>query len=116
MQLTAFVHAHDGVRGWSSKIVRVMQLTTVLLLGLCLQTAASGISQTITYSGKDVSLEEVFAAIKQQTGYFVSYKASQIKKAKPVTIHGENMPLSQFLNRVLEKEQLGFTIEVNTIF
>ncbi|WP_152269334.1 TonB-dependent receptor [Agriterribacter humi] len=116
MQLTAFIREHSHVRGWSSKIVRVMQLTTVLLLGLCLQTTASGVSQTITYSGKDVSLEEVFAAIKQQTGYFVSYKASQIKKAKPVTIHGENMPLGQFLSRVLEKERLGFTIEVNTIF
>ena len=116
MQLTAFIHERICVRGVLPKILRVMQLTTVLLLWFCLQTAASGISQTITYSGKNVSLEEVFAAIKQQTGYFVSYKASQIRKAKPVTIHGENMPLSQFLNRVLEKERLGFTIEVNTIF
>ncbi|MFT3948576.1 MAG: TonB-dependent receptor [Agriterribacter sp.] len=93
-----------------------MQLTTVLLLGLCLQTTASGLSQTITFSGEKIPLEKVFVVIKQQTGYYVSYKASQVKKAKPVTIHGENMPLELFLKQALRSQQLDFTIEANTIF
>lgn len=116
MQFTAIVCGCAGIRKLSSKTLRVMQLTTVLLLGFCLQTAASGISQTITYSGKDVPLEKVFAAIKQQTGYFVSYKASQVRKSSPVTITGENMSVEEFLFKILQKEPLTFSIEGTTIF
>ncbi len=116
MQLTAFVHRYVGIGGILPKTLRVMQLTTVLLLGLCLQTAATGLSQTVTFSGKDVPLEKVFSTIKEQTGYFVSYKASQVNKAKPVTIHEENMPLEEFLSQVLKNQPLDFTIEENTVF
>ncbi len=116
MQLNAFSRECSAIRGILPKTLRVMQLTTVLLLGLCLQTTATGLSQTITFSGTEVPLEKVFSTIKQQTGYFVSYKASQVRKAKPVTIHGENMPLELFLNQALKDQQLEFTIEESTIF
>ena len=116
MQLTAFSRECLAIRGILPKTLRAMQLTAVLLLGLCLQTAATGMSQTITFSGADVPLEKVFSTIKQQTGYFVSYKARQVRKAKPVTIYGENMPLETFLNQALKNQPFEFTIEVNTIF
>jgi hypothetical protein len=116
MQLTAFSRGYFAMRGILPKTLRVMQLTSVLLLGLCLQTAATGLSQTITFSGKDVPLEKVFSTIKDQTGYFVSYKASQVRKANPVTIHEENMPLEKFLSQVLKDQPLDFTIEENTVF
>lgn len=116
MQLTALFHRYFGICGISIKILRVMQLTSALLLGLCLQTAATGLSQTITFSGKDIPLEKVFTVIKDQTGYFVSYKASQIKNSGPVTVHGENMPVGQFLNQALGKGPLTFSIEETTIF
>lgn len=116
MQLTAFSRECFAIRGILPKTLRVMQLTTVLLLGLCLQTTATGLSQTITFSGKEVPLEKVFSTIKQQTGYFISYKASQIRKAKPVTIQGQNMPIELFLNEVLKDQPLEFTIEASTIF
>jgi TonB-linked SusC/RagA family outer membrane protein len=116
MQLNAFSRECSAIRGILPKTLRVMQITTVLLLGLCLQTAASGLSQTITFSGKEVPLEKVFAVIKDQTGYFVSYKSSQVRRAKPVTIYGENMPIGMFLSQVLKDQQLEFTIQENTIF
>ena len=116
MQFTAIVRGCTGIRELSSKTLRVMQLTTVLLLGFCLQTAASGVSQTITYSGKDVPLEKVFAVIKQQTGYVVSYKTSQVRKADRVTFNSENLALDQFLNMVLKNQPLTYTIEATTIF
>ncbi|HRP55481.1 MAG TPA: hypothetical protein PLH26_05505 [Agriterribacter sp.] len=72
MQFTAFVHQCTGIRGILPKTLRVMQLTTILLLGFCLQTTATGLSQTITFSGKKVSLEEVFAVIREQTDYMIS--------------------------------------------
>ncbi|WP_349316249.1 TonB-dependent receptor [Chitinophaga sp. MM2321] len=93
-----------------------MQLTPVFLLGLCLNVAANGLAQTMTFSGKDVPLEKVFTAVKQQTGYLVSYKVNQIRGTKPVTINAKEVPLEIFLQRVLKDQALEFTIEVNTIF
>ncbi|MBW7892669.1 MAG: SusC/RagA family TonB-linked outer membrane protein, partial [Chitinophagaceae bacterium] len=93
-----------------------MQLTSVLLLGLSLQLSATGISQTISFSGKDVPLEQVFRVIKKQTGYFVSYKANQVRNASPVTITGENMPVEVFLHQALKDQPLDFSIEETTIF
>lgn len=116
MQFIAFNHRCRGIRGILPKTLRIMQLTTALLLGLCLQAAATGFTQTVTFSGKDVPIEKVFTVIKQQTGYFVSYKAGQLRKAKPVTVQGENMSLEQFLNEVFRNQQLDYSIEGNTIF
>lgn len=93
-----------------------MQLTSIFVLGLCLHLSATGISQTISYSGKNVPLEKVFAAIKQQTGYLVSYKSSQIGKSTRVTINRENIALEQFLTMVLRNEPLTYSIEESTIF
>ncbi|HRO47118.1 SusC/RagA family TonB-linked outer membrane protein [Agriterribacter sp.] len=116
MQFIAFNHRCRGARGILPKTLRIMQVTTAMLLGLCLQAAATGFAQTITFSGKDVPMEKVFTVIKQQTGYFVSYKSGQLSKAKPVTVQGENMPLKQFLNEVFRNQQLDYSIEENTIF
>ncbi|MCO5237636.1 MAG: TonB-dependent receptor [Chitinophagaceae bacterium] len=93
-----------------------MKLVTALLFVFCLQASATGISQTITYSGKEVSLEKVFQVVKEQTGYFVSYKMSQVRRATPVTIQSKDMPLEQFLHRVLQNQPLDYTLEENTIF
>ncbi len=116
MQLTAFSPENVGRREFFSKTLRVMKLLTALLLVVCLQASATGISQTITYSGKEVSLEKVFKVIKEQTGYFVSYKTSQLRKSTPVTIQSEDMPLEQFLHRVLQNQPLDYTLEETTIF
>ncbi len=48
-----------------------MQLTAVLLLGLCLQVTAKVVSQTVTIDVKDAPLEKVFAEVKRQTGYMI---------------------------------------------
>lgn len=116
MQLTAFLPKNVGRPEIFSKTLRVMKLVTALLFVFCLQASATGISQTITYSGKEVSLEKVFKVIKEQTGYFVSYKMSQVRRATPVTIQSKDMPLEQFLHRVLQNQPLDYTLEENTIF
>lgn len=116
MQLTAFIRRRFVASGSFTKILQVMQLTPVFLLGLCLNVAANGLAQTMTFSGKDVPLEKVFTAVKQQTSYLVSYKVNQIKGTKPVTINAREVPLETFLQRVLKDQALEFAIEGNTIF
>ncbi len=93
-----------------------MQLSAVFLLGCCLQVAATGLSQTVTFSGKDVSLEKVFLEVEKQTGLLIVYKAEQVRQAKPVTISAKALPIGDFLQKVLNGRLLDYSIKENTIF
>lgn len=116
MQLSALPRHFFGINRGVIKTFRCMQLIGAFLLGFCLQVAATGVSQTVTLSMKNARLETVLDAVKEQTGYFISYKTNQLKSARPVTVHAENMPLQDFLQQMLKGQQLEFAIEVKTIF
>ena len=68
------------------KTLLVMKLTIILLTVFLLHAHANGVSQTITWSGKNVSLEKVFSVIKKQTGYFVFYNQRFLKDARKVSL------------------------------
>ncbi|RXK83135.1 SusC/RagA family TonB-linked outer membrane protein [Filimonas effusa] len=90
-------------------------LFRVLLIGIgCF--AGSTMAQSIHYSGKEVKLDKVFAAVKQQTGYAIMYNPDLVGKAKPVTLEAHDMPLKTFLAAVLKGSGLDFTVEGKTIF
>lgn len=116
MQLTAIPPHPGGAKGGWIKTIRTMQLVSLLMLGFCLQVAATGVSQTVTYTGKNVPLVKVLAEVKQQTGYLVTYKTNQVRNTAPVTIQANQVPLTKFLEQVLSTQSLDFTIESNTIF
>ena len=85
-------------------------LFRVLLIGIgCF--AGSAIAQSIHYSGKEVKLDKVFAAVKQQTGYSIMYNPDLVGKAKPVSLEAHDMPLKNFLAAVLKGSGLDFTVE-----
>lgn len=92
-----------------------MKLTTIFLLLACLRISANGLSQTISLTGKNISLVTVFGAIEKQTGYVVFYNYSALKKARPVTIHVKNVPLQPFLVKCFEGQPFRFVIEGKTI-
>lgn len=95
---------------------RIMRLSTILLLLGCLQASAAGFSQTITYSGKGVSLDKVFTVIEEQTGFLVAANAQLVRSAKPVTIEALNEPLEKFLKRLFAGQTFGYSIRNKTIF
>lgn len=90
-----------------------------LLFMLCMVTAmnvsASGYSQTVTFSGKDVPLRNVFTAIRQQTGYSLFCNKQMLESALPVTVEATNMSLPDFITNVLKHQPLGFRIDDKTI-
>lgn len=98
-----------------TKSLLVMKLTVFFLLLGLFTVQAEGLSQQITFSGKDVKLQEVFQAIRKQTGYFVAYERGALDKTKPVSVKAVNQPLTEFLRKVLEGQGLSFTIESTTI-
>ncbi|MBO9570673.1 MAG: SusC/RagA family TonB-linked outer membrane protein [Chitinophagaceae bacterium] len=92
-----------------------MQLTALLLTVCCLSVTAKTISQSITYSGKDVKLSTVFDVVRNQTGLFVLYNAEQVDDTKKITVDAKDVPLRDFLNKILVNERLSFSIDNKTI-
>lgn len=93
-----------------------MKLTAALLLVLCLQVSAKVSSQTITYTGKNVSLDKIFIVIEEQTGFLIAANAQLVKSAKPVTIDVVDLSLQKFLDKIFEEQELQFSIRNKTIF
>lgn len=100
---------------FNNQLVRVMKLTFILITIAFMNVYASGYSQTITYSGKDVSMEKVIATIKKQTGYVFFYNTKLLKKAKPVSLDVNNAKLSDVLALCFENQPLDYTIKNKTI-
>ena len=99
-----------------NQLLRVMRLTSFMLIVFALHVSASGSSQTITYSARDIPLQKVFAVVKAQTGYFFFYKPSLLKDAAPVTITADHLTVDAFLQQVFKDQPLDYFIENQTIF
>lgn len=105
---------HAG-NGGLTKILLVMRLTILLLTVAFLQVRATGRAQSVTFSGKDIPLEKVFAAIEQQTGYYVFFNAGFLQNARAVSVNAREMPLRSFLDTVLKDHPFTYQIESKTI-
>jgi hypothetical protein len=99
-----------------TKTMLVMKLTTILILSASLGLSAHGLSQTVTFSGKDVPLEKVFSIIKEQTGYVVFFDHAIVDNSKTVTLSVKEAPLQNFLSQILQGQLLDYTIRKKTIF
>ncbi|MBW8684796.1 SusC/RagA family TonB-linked outer membrane protein [Chitinophaga rhizophila] len=100
----------------SPQTVKTVKLNVLFMFAFLMQVSASSWSQVINYSGNNVPLATIFGVVKQQTGYVVLYNPDMVKKAAPVSINVRNMPLSQFLDKVLTQRALGYSLEDKTIF
>ncbi|NML39878.1 SusC/RagA family TonB-linked outer membrane protein [Chitinophaga sp. G-6-1-13] len=89
-------------------------------LGLLLLVAAMGLplrglSQTMNYSSKKVTLQQVFAEIKKQTSHVVVFNPEQVDVTQTVPVNAHNQPLDAFMRTLLAKTPLGYTIVGTTI-
>ncbi|MES2458345.1 MAG: SusC/RagA family TonB-linked outer membrane protein [Bacteroidota bacterium] len=95
-------------------IMRV-NVTTLLLVFSMMQVSASSFAQKVTLSEKNVPITKLFTQIKSQTGYDFVFTTSLFKNSKLVTIHVKNAGLSEVLSKVLDKEQMEFSIEEKSV-
>lgn len=93
-----------------------MRLTVLLIIAGCLRVSAAGYAQSVSASLKNVPLEEVFATVKQQTGFLFFYDREMLEATKPVTIQARNQALTDFLTAVFRNQPLDYTIKDKTIF
>jgi hypothetical protein len=83
-----------------------MILGGFFMMAVLLQVSLFGESQTVSFSGKDVPLKEIFAVIKIQTGVCFFYDAALLRNAKRVTIVWKNIPLETALNELFRGQPL----------
>lgn len=99
----------------TSQTARIMRLTTLLLLGICLHVSAKTASQNITLNEKNSSLESVFKKIKQQTGYTFVYRHEWMEKAIPVDLKLESTTIEEALRLCFAGQPFTFSIVKKTV-
>ncbi|WP_158563169.1 SusC/RagA family TonB-linked outer membrane protein [Chitinophaga silvatica] len=100
----------------STKTLLVMKLTASFFLTAAFMSAqAMGYSQSINFSGNNVSMKSIFSVIKKQTGYVVFYNQDLLSDTKPITVYAENQPLNEFLSSVMKDQPLNYRIDGNDI-
>ncbi len=102
-------------RALTSQTLKVMKLTFILLFGAFLHISAEGVSQSITFSGKNIPIRKVFNEIKKQSDYVVFFNYEILKDAKPVTIEVKNASVNQVLDLCFKNQPLTYIIENKTI-
>ena len=97
-------------------IVLAMNLTVILLTAGFLNVCASGVSQNVSFSGRDVPLESVFSSVKKQTGCVFMYTEDVLLSSKPVSISVKDVPLETFLAEIFKSQPLEYSIKGKSIF
>ncbi|HET7118986.1 MAG TPA: TonB-dependent receptor [Hanamia sp.] len=93
----------------------VMKLTAILLLSACLQVSATGFSQNITLSEKNVTLQKVFKQIHKQTGYQFFYEDEMLDKVGRISINVKDAPLEKVLAICFKDAPFTYSVENNAI-
>ncbi|WP_168208615.1 TonB-dependent receptor [Chitinophaga sp. XS-30] len=93
-----------------------MRLTVFLMIVATLKVSAGGYAQSVSVSLKNAPLEEVFSAVKKQTGYVFFYEREVLRSTKRVTIEADNLSLNTFLTEVFALQPLEYSIKDKTIF
>ena len=101
----------NGMRLLTKTLLRVMKTIFILLTAALLSVHASGLSQNISVSVKEVSLEKIFELVEQKTEYVFFYQKDLLKDTRPVSIDVNNIPVEDFLKQVLKDQALKYSIK-----
>ncbi|HET7118176.1 MAG TPA: TonB-dependent receptor [Hanamia sp.] len=92
-----------------------MNVAILLITVACLQVSASGFSQSVTLSGKNIPIEKIFSSVKTQTGYTFWYNLELVEKAKKLDVNIRNKPLKEALNICFANQPFTYEIIGKTI-
>jgi TonB-linked SusC/RagA family outer membrane protein len=99
----------------SSAAMKISNLTIVLLLFFCFNSAARGFGQEISLSAKNKPLKNIFHEISKQSGVSVLYEETLLGKMPRVSIQLERQPITKALEECLKGLPLTYIIEENII-
>ncbi|MCL3780937.1 SusC/RagA family TonB-linked outer membrane protein [Prolixibacteraceae bacterium JC049] len=97
--------------GWQ-KILRIMKLTTFLILLLVCQVSASVYSQNhrISVEAQDLTLSQIFKKIEQSSDFRFIYQNEQVVGSERKSIHIKNRGVEDILNNLLTNTGLSYRI------
>lgn len=94
---------------------KVIKLIALIHLVALLQFSYATHGQTVTLHGRQISMDQVLHAIKQQTDFEVLGTKSLLDLTVPVNISADNMSLETFLEAVFKNQRLSYQIVDKTI-
>ncbi|MGC4103889.1 SusC/RagA family TonB-linked outer membrane protein [Ferruginibacter sp.] len=93
-----------------------MKLIIFFMLCALLNANAKTAAQTVTFSGRNVTLTKVFDAVEKQTGFTFFANKSLLKDIKPVSLSVKDMPLATFLDLAFQGQPISYEITNRSIF
>lgn len=93
-----------------------MRLSVLLLFTALLTIAANSNAQTVSITGTNLTLKQIFTAVKKKTGYVLLARESDLEKTRRVSIDAVKMPLKDLLDKVMEDQPVKYGIRGKTIF
>jgi len=94
------------------KILRIMRLICLFMVLGLLQVTASSYSQSakVSVSGKNLTIEEVFGLIENQSEFSFFYNLKQLDLNKKVNVSIENQSIEKVLDEILEDTGMTYTV------
>lgn len=92
-----------------------MKLTLILLTAALFATANDGISQAITITAKNATVEEVIAQVEKQTKLVFLYKKEVLKDAIRINLTVTAMPVQQFLTQAFKNQPFTWIMRDQTV-
>ncbi len=99
-------------------LLLLMRLQLVLIGALFVASQAlalPGFAQLLTLSKKHVSLEEVFAEIRKQSGYDFIVDGQLLRQGHPLDVNLVDVTVVEALDAVLRDQPLAYRIHDNTV-
>ncbi|QEM10418.1 SusC/RagA family TonB-linked outer membrane protein [Mucilaginibacter rubeus] len=97
------------------KLLLMMKLTILLLTVTMLQVSASTFGQKLNLTQKNVTLKQVFKAIKKQTGYDVLYQPGRLNASVKINANFVNTPLDEVIKNCIDGKALSYIFFEKTI-
>ncbi|WP_159452599.1 SusC/RagA family TonB-linked outer membrane protein [Pedobacter nyackensis] len=93
-----------------------MKLIILMVFATTLQVSAETFAQTISFTGKKVSIETIFESVERQCNYVFFYNAESLKNSSPVSVNLKNVSIETLLQESLKNQPIRYYIKDHTIF
>ncbi|SMD02141.1 TonB-linked outer membrane protein, SusC/RagA family [Pedobacter africanus] len=97
------------------QILRIMKLTTIIMIAFFMQVSANGLAQKINISESNATISKVFKQLQQQSGYNFVYTSQMLEGLKPVHVKLKNVSLKEALDALLEDQPITYVIRQNIV-
>lgn len=107
----------NSAKNWRPliKILMTVKLFIILTVFFSIQAYGGVKAQTVSLSGENMSLKEVFLQIHHQTDYEFIYNSQMLDDAQPVSLDLKNVKLDVALKSCFKGQDFSYTIVGKTI-